>query len=60
MNNEEAAEILADLNRNNVVDEAPVNQVEKFKMDYHMDNKNHSITKPWTQLSTIGEKHMRC
>ena len=33
MDNEQAIEILADLNENNVEYEAPINQVEKFKMD---------------------------
>jgi len=33
MSNDQAAEILADLNANNVEYEAPINQVEKFKMD---------------------------
>ena len=33
MSNDQAAEILAELNENNVEYEAPINQVENFKMD---------------------------
>ena len=33
MSNDQAAEILVELNENNVEYEAPINQVEKFKMD---------------------------
>ena len=41
MNNEQAAENLAGLNENNVGEEAPINQVEKFKMELpHGQQKN--------------------
>ena len=33
MSNDQAAEILVELNANNIEYEAPINQVEKFKMD---------------------------
>ena len=33
MSNDQAAEILVELNENKVEYEAPINQVEKFKMD---------------------------
>ena len=33
MDNKQAAEILVELNENNVEYEAPINQVENFKMD---------------------------
>ena len=38
ISNDQPAEILVELNAKKVEYEAPINQVEKFKMDYHMDN----------------------
>ena len=38
MSSDQAAEILVELNENNVEYEAPINQVENFKMDYYMNN----------------------
>ena len=45
MSNDQAAEILAELNENNVEYEAPINQVEKFKMDYQMQTKRTRSSK---------------
>ena len=43
MSNDQAAEILVELNANNIEYEAPINQVEKFKMDQQMETKENRI-----------------
>ena len=45
MNNDQPARILADLKENNVEYEAPINQVEKFKIDYQMETKRTRSSK---------------
>ena len=45
MYNEQTSRILADLNAKNVGDEAAINQVGKFKMDYQMETKRTRSSK---------------
>lgn len=56
----QAAEILADLNANNIENRAPINQVDSYmRKDMLAENKLLMILF-WTEFSALMERHRRC